>query len=161
MIVLGVDPGTATTGWGVVGKTDNSKLKLEGYGTIKTSSKTAYPQRLKSIYQELRKVIKKYRPEVMAVEELFFAKNLKTATSVGQARGVIILTGCQSGLEIREYTPLEVKLALVGYGRANKFQVQKMVKLILNLKDIPRPDDAADALAVAVCHLHTKKYSRA
>ena len=160
MIVMGIDPGTATTGWGIVKKMQNANCKMQNYGTIKTEAKTEFPERLKKIYRELRKIIKKYKPNVVVIEELFFAKNVKTAISVGQARGVAILAAVQSGIEVREFTPLQIKQALVGYGRAEKFQVQKMVKALLGLKEIPKPDDAADALAVAICHINSAKLSK-
>lgn len=160
MRILGIDPGTETTGWGVIDREQGGRIKVQDYGVIKTSSKSPFPKRLIGIYRDLTKVIEKFKPEVMAVEELFFARNLKTAVSVGQARGVALLAGAQAGLEIREYTPLEVKMALVGYGRAEKVQVQKMVKAVLGLKELPKPDDAADALAIAVCQAHSSAYSR-
>lgn len=149
-IILGIDPGIADTGFGVIDQRDDKTICLE-YGSIKTSSKLNMAERLEILNIELDKIICKYKPEVMAVEELFFNKNVKTALIVGQARGVIILTAKQNKIPVVEFTPLQVKQAVSTYGRASKMQVQKMVKLLLNLKQIPKPDDAADALAVAIC----------
>lgn len=150
MVILGIDPGTATVGYGLI-KTNQSKVEVIDYGCIQTSSLLKPAERLKKIYTELTKLIKKYRPEIMAVEDLFFFKNLKTAIKVSQARGVILLAGANNNVPVYEFTPLQVKQALTGYGRAEKIQMQKMVKLIFNLKEIPKPDDAADALAIAFC----------
>lgn len=154
MIILGIDPGLATTGYGVVEKKGNS-FKLIEYDTIITSSDKNDVDRLSILYEELLSLIDKFKPEQIAVEELFFNKNVKTAIRVGQARGVILLAGSQQGIEVAEYTPLQVKQAVVGYGRASKKQVQQMVKALLNLDDIPKPDDAADALAISICHGHS------
>jgi len=154
MIILGIDPGTATTGYGVI-ENNQGKLKAVDYGCILTDKKLKMSERLDFLGEELKKIIKKYKPQAMAVEELFFFKNAKTIITVGQARGVILFvgenTGKKTGLDIFEYTPLQVKQAVVGYGRADKRQVQEMVKAILGLNEIPQPDDAADALAVAIC----------
>ncbi len=158
MIVLGVDPGTATTGWGVLETVGSQRLAVRGCGAILTKSTMPFPERLKIIHQELKKVIKQYKPEVAAVEELFFAKNVKTAISVGHARGVILLTAIEENLETYEYTPLQVKQSLVGYGRAEKSQMQRMIKVLLGLKEFPKPDDVADALAVAFTHISNAKY---
>ena len=154
MIILGVDPGLATLGYACVEKNGNNFKKID-YGTITTPADMKNIDRLEKIYNELNDIIKKYSPQQMAVEELFFNKNVKTAIKVGQARGVILLTGAQAGLEVGEYTPLQVKQAVVGYGRASKMQVQQMVKALLSLDKIPKPDDAADALAVSICHGHS------
>lgn len=151
MIVLGVDPGTAITGYGLLEHTAN-RFRLLEYGTIRSSSQDDPAARLYDIFQGISAVIDRYNPEQMAVEELFFNKNVRTALVVGQARGVIMLAGHLKGLPVFEYTPLQVKQAVVGYGRAEKQQVQYMVKAILNLEEIPKPDDAADALAIAICH---------
>ncbi|HSH36429.1 crossover junction endodeoxyribonuclease RuvC [Schnuerera sp.] len=151
MIILGIDPGLAIVGYGVVEYIGNRYGVLD-YGVIRTDSKTSFPERLKIIYDELSILIEKYNPDDFAIEELFFNKNVKTAIQVGQARGVEILSAINKGLEVYEYTPLQIKQAVAGYGRADKKQVQEMVKLLLNLKKIPKPDDAADALAVAICH---------
>lgn len=159
MIILGIDPGTATTGYGII-KKERDKLFCLDNGCILTSSKEIFEKRLEKIYNETEKLIKKWNPDIMAIENLFFFKNEKTAFSVGQARGVIILAGIKGHLEIFEPTPLEVKQAVSGYGRADKTQIQKMVKLLLNLKDIPKPDDAADALAVAITCANTSRERR-
>ncbi len=154
MIIIGVDPGTATTGFGVL-KKEGQKYNILDYGVISTPAKTPLHDRLDTIFNELSDIIKKYKPDHIAVEELFFAANAKTAIAVGHARGVILLAGKKNGLLVFEYTPLEVKMALTGYGRADKNQIQQMVKALLSLKEIPKPDDAADALAVAICHAQT------
>ena len=156
MLVLGIDPGTAITGYGLV-KGEDDDLTLVVYGTITTSSDWPQPERLQRIYQELTAVIEDRQPTAVAVEELFFSKNVRTALSVGQARGVVLLAAANAGLPIHEYTPLQVKQAIVGYGRATKDQVQQMVKMLLALDSVPQPDDAADAIAVAICHIHSAK----
>lgn len=148
MIILGIDPGTAKCGWGIIEKND---LKLIDYGCIETSKDSPTGDRLKIIQKELRKIIKRYKPKKIGLESLFFFKNQKTAMKVAQAYGVIILTITQEKIPIIELTPLQVKQGMVGYGRAEKSQVQKMVQKFLKLKEIPKPDDAADALAVAIC----------
>jgi crossover junction endodeoxyribonuclease RuvC len=154
MIVIGIDPGIATTGFGVIEKQGN-KLKLIEYGAIVTPAHTALPRRLGQLASELRALIRRTTPVHMAVEELFFNTNAKTALVVGQARGVILLMGEESGLPVFGYTPIQVKLGVSGYGRADKNQVQQMVKQLLNIDKIPKPDDAADALAIAICHAHS------
>ncbi|MDO4542337.1 MAG: crossover junction endodeoxyribonuclease RuvC [Bacillota bacterium] len=151
MTILGIDPGTAICGYGVV-KKDNYRFSLVDYGVVNTPATMALEDRLVRIYDGIRELIRKYSPEEMAVEELFFNNNAKTALSVGHARGVVLLAGAHSSVPIFEYTPLQVKQGIVGYGRADKKQVQFMVKTMLNMSDIPRPDDAADALAIAICH---------
>ena len=150
MIILGLDPGVADMGYGVVEKKGDS-YKFVVCGSIKTSSKNEFPERLTTIYKELNLVIKKYKPMVVGIEELFFAKNTKTAIAVAQARGVTVLTARLNNLPVSEFTPLQIKQALTGYGRADKNQIQQMIKIILKLKEIPKSDDAADALAVAIC----------
>ena len=150
-IILGIDPGIADTGYGIIKKEGNGKLTCLAYGSIKTKAGTDLAERLDLLNRELNKIIKKHRPEIMAVEELFFCKNVKTALVVGHARGVTLLSARQNKIDVTEFTPLQVKQAVSTYGRAEKAQVQKMVKLLLNLKEIPKPDDAADALAVAIC----------
>ena len=151
MIILGIDPGTAITGYGALELTGN-RYKLLEYGVIK-SEKTKEPAaRLYTVFTGINRLIEQFIPDHMAVEELFFNKNTKTALAVGQARGVIILAAHLKGVSVFEYTPLQVKQAVVGYGRAEKKQVQYMVKAILNIPEIPKPDDAADALAIAICH---------
>ena len=154
MIIMGIDPGTAIVGFGLIKKLPD-KLKIIDYGCIKTEAKFSTAERLKKIDRQLTKLIKKYKPKRIAVEDIFFFKNLKTAVKVSQARGVILARAAQPKVSIIEYTPLQIKQAVTGYGRADKKQVQKMVKVILNLKEIPQPDDAADALATAICCAHS------
>ena len=157
MLVIGIDPGTATTGYGLIESKDEGSLKSVEYGVIETSSKLPPHQRLLKIYQQLQKLIDLHQPESGAVEKLFFQRNVKTAISVGQGRGVAMLALAEAGIPMMEYSPLEVKQAVVGYGRADKIQVQNMVKALLTLDELPSPDDAADALAVAICHIHSQK----
>lgn len=154
--VLGIDPGTATVGWGVVEQTDG-QLKSVAYGHISTSPKDGASARLKEIARDLEKIIANYHPDEAAIEKLFYFKNQKTIIEVAQARGVLLLTLAQKISIIAEYTPLQIKQSLTGYGRAEKHQMQHMVKSILKLKEIPKPDDAADALAIALCHLHSRR----
>lgn len=156
MIILGIDPGTATTGYGLI-KKEGQKYLMIKYGCVLTPAKTPLHDRLETIFEELSELIEEYKPKQIAVEELFFNQNTTTAMSVGQARGVVLLAAKKKGLEIFEYTPLEVKMALTGYGRADKKQMQQMVKVLLGLREIPKPDDAADALAIAVCHAQSHK----
>lgn len=156
MLTLGIDPGTATTGYGLV-RQGGKQLEQVSYGCIITASDEAPQARLGIIYKQLKALIAKYSPEVVAVERLFFGQNTKTAMAVGQSRGIVLLAAAESGVKIAEYTPLEVKLAITGYGKAEKKQVQQMVRVMLRLEDIPKPDDAADALAVAITHLHSYK----
>lgn len=156
MVILGIDPGTAITGYGLIAKQGNH-LKQIAFGVIRTIPETPTALRLQQTSQELKLIIKQYQPDVMAVEQLFFNKNVRTALAVGQARGVILLAGAEAGLDIIEYTPLQVKMAVVGYGRAEKRQVQEMVRILLCLGAIPKPDDAADALAIAICHANSSK----
>lgn len=155
MVILGIDPGTALTGFGVI-LDKKAELELVAYGCIETNKSFSTADRLKESDKQLSKIIQKYKPNKIAVEDLFFFKNLKTAIKVSQARGVILCRAAAAKCEIEEYTPLQVKQAVTGYGRAEKKQVQEMVKVILNLKEIPKPDDAADALAIAICCAHTK-----
>lgn len=157
MIILGIDPGTATTGYGLI-KKEGQNFKMIDYGCILTPAKTPLPDRINQIFDELTKIIKDNKPDQVAVEKLFFAKNTKTAIDVAQARGVILLAITKSKKPTFEYTPLEVKMALTGYGRADKRQMQAMVKTLLSLSEIPKPDDAADALAIAMCHGQTNRY---
>jgi len=154
MLVLGVDPGTAITGYGLVQEAEG-QLQAVAYGAITTPSDWALPQRLLKIYRDLTALIREYNPTEGAVEQLFFSRNVKTALAVGQARGVALLALAEGGLPVHEYTPLQVKQSVVGYGRAEKAQVQELVKLLLGLEVVPQPDDAADALAIAICHLHS------
>jgi crossover junction endodeoxyribonuclease RuvC len=154
MIILAIDPGTATTGFGVISYEGN-RFKIKDYGVISTESKTPSELRLQQIYDGIKRLITHYKPDHFAVEQLFFNTNVRTALAVGQARGVCMLAAANEGLAVYEYTPLQVKQSVVGYGRADKAQVQQMVKAILNLSEIPKPDDAADALALAICHAHS------
>lgn len=156
MIILGIDPGTATTGFGVIEEIAG-KINLVEYGIISTKPNQGLEYRLEQISNELTKIIKKHQPQEVAVEELFFTNNAKTAIAVGQARGVILLTARQNNVSLFEYTPLQVKNAVCGYGGADKAQVQKMVKMLLSLTEIPKPDDAADAVAIAICHSCSRK----
>ena len=153
MRILGIDPGYAILGWGVIDMKGN-QFKVVDYGAVTTDAKMEMPDRLKVLYNSLMDIITEYEPDVASIEELFFNTNAKTAILVGQARGVAVLACANSGLEIEEYTPLQIKQGLVGYGRAEKKQVQLMVKTIINLKEVPKPADTADALAAAVCHGH-------
>ena len=154
MRILGIDPGYAIMGYGVVELIGN-KFKVIEYGSIMTESRKNMTDRLKHLYYELMQLINRTDQDVAAIEELFFNTNTTTAIKVGQARGVSILACANSGIETNEYTPLQVKMALTGYGRADKKQVQHMTKTILNLKEVPKPDDTADALAIAICHGHS------
>lgn len=156
MLIIGIDPGFAITGYGVV-KYEGNKFSAVDYGAITTDSKTELPKRLLHLYESLDILIDKYKPSAISIEELFFNKNIKTALTVGHGRGVAVLAAAKSGVEVFEYTPLQVKQSVVGYGRAEKSQVQQMIKIILNLPEIPKPDDVADALAVAVCHAHSHR----
>ncbi|MBA7605899.1 Crossover junction endodeoxyribonuclease RuvC [subsurface metagenome] len=156
MIILGIDPGTAATGYGII-ETKKGGSKVLGYGCIKTTPKTSFPQRLKIIYQELGKIIREYSPDVIAIEQLFFARNVLTAISVGQAQGIIFLAAADADLDVVKYPPLQIKMTLTGKGRAEKSKVQKKIKRLLRLKKIPRPVDASDALAVALCHILLKR----
>ncbi len=156
MRVIGIDPGTAITGWGVVEGGGND-LKMIAAGVIITAAGTPFPERLQIIYRELTVLVDTWQPDSSAIEELFFSKNVKTALAVGHGRGAAMLALANAGLPITEYKPLEVKQAVTGHGGADKRQIQQMVKLLLSLDDIPRPDDAADALAVAICHLHSAR----
>ncbi len=156
MKILGIDPGTALVGWGII-ETVGADPKPVAYGHISTPAGTELPDRLIRIAEELDAIIRAHRPDEAAVEELFFSNNAKTAMSVGQARGAIVLTARRHGLPVAGYTPNQVKQSLTSYGRADKQQMQMMIKSILRLPDIPKPDDTADALAVAVCHAFSRK----
>lgn len=151
MIILGIDPGTASTGYGVVKKT--RVLKCLDYNVIRTKPSSNLGERLRKINNELAKVIREHRPDVLAIEKVYFFKNLKTAMPVSEAKGAILLTAAKKRLPVWEFTPLQVKLAVTGDGRADKKEVQKQIKKLLKLKEIPKPDDAADALAVAMTYL--------
>jgi crossover junction endodeoxyribonuclease RuvC len=156
MRVLGVDPGTLTSGYGIVAEEDH-KLFHVASGGISPSAKQPFPKRLKKIYEELEKVIEKYRPHAVVVEDIFVSKNIKSALKLGHARGVAILAAMNAGLPVFEYAPLEVKQAVTGVGKADKKQVQMMVKVLLDLPKTPHPADAADALAAAICHIHSSR----
>lgn len=159
MRILGIDPGIGRCGWAIV-NSQKSVVTSQDYGCIETSAKQNVADRLKKIHEEVSKLIKIYSPDALSIEELFFNTNSKTAFVVGQARGVILLAASQNNLDIAIYTPLQVKMAITGYGRADKNQIGQMVKTILKLKTIPKPDDAADALAVALTHAFSAKLSR-
>ncbi|GMA51928.1 crossover junction endodeoxyribonuclease RuvC [Alicyclobacillus contaminans] len=152
--IIGIDPGIARLGYGII-DTDGQRADAVAYGCIETPADWSVPLRLQHIYRALRELVEQYRPRWMAVEELFFNRNTTTAFVVGQARGVAILAGVESGLELAEYTPMQVKLAVTGYGKAEKRQIQEMVRILLRLAEAPKPDDTADALAVALTHAHT------
>jgi len=156
MIIIGIDPGTATTGYGLIKKT-GKKLQVVDYGCILTSPLLSPGERLKNINRDLNKLLDKHKPEVLAVESVYFFKNLKTAMPVSQAKGVILFTAAKKRIPVYEYTPLQVKMAVAGYGRAEKKQVQKMIKILLDLENKPedknkRKDDATDALGIAMCY---------
>lgn len=155
MLALGIDPGTATTGFGLVRENLDGGLAVVDYGVILTPAGLSQEKRLLLLYKRLMEIMLLHRPDCGAVEKLFFSRNVTTAISVGQARGVILLAMAQQGLPVGEYTPMEIKQAVTGYGGAEKLQVQIMIQSILELEELPRPDDAADALAVAVCHLQS------
>jgi crossover junction endodeoxyribonuclease RuvC len=159
MIVLGIDPGLSLTGWGVISAVSKDKIVPVQCGCVKTISSDTLMQRLGAINLELQSVIDKYNPEAAAIEELFFLKAAKSVAAVGQARGAIVLTLSLNSIPVFEYNPRFVKMALTGYGSADKYQMQHMVKNFLGLKEIPKPDDAADALAMAICHVNTQKFS--
>ena len=152
MRIIGIDPGTGIMGFGVIDAEENNKLALVDAGVIRTKTNQPLDERLVEIYEHLHDIIKQSQPQIMVIEKLFFAQNITTAISVSHARGVAMLAGKQAGLKIEEYTPLQIKQALTGYGRADKKQMQEMVRVMLVLKEIPKPDDCADALAAAICH---------
>jgi len=154
LIILGIDPGYAIIGYGVL-DFEKGKFRILDYGSITTKSTMEFSMRLKRIYMGIQELIDKYKPDSVAVEKLFFNKNTKTALKVGHGRGVVLLGGAMNDIDVFEYTPLQVKQAVCGYGRADKNQVQQMVKMLLGLKEVPKPDDTADALAVAICHAHS------
>lgn len=158
MLVIGIDPGTATTGYGFIQVSGDGGLQAIDYGVIETSPNYPPHQRLLQIFQQLQKMIDLHKPDSGAVEKLFFQRNVKTAISVGQGRGVAMLALAKAGITMAEYSPLEIKQAVAGYGRADKNQMQNMVKALLSLDELPSPDDAADALAVAICHVHSEKF---
>ncbi len=155
MVILGIDPGLATMGYGLI-ETDGMKHKLIQYGTLKTLAKQPMPQRLRSIFNGVNQLLDIYKPEEVAFEELFFAKNVSTAIPVGMARGAALVAAAQRTEKLFEYTPMQIKQAVTGHGRAEKYQVQMMVKMLLSMEEIARPDDAADALAVAITHANSR-----
>lgn len=157
MRILGIDPGTGILGFGVIELDKKGKAQLVDAGVIRTPVKENDAVRLQTIFEELTDVIMQTKPQIMAVEKLFFVTNQTTAMTVSQARGVVLLCGMQNQLKIYEYTPLQIKQALTGYGRADKKQIQEMVRVVLGLKEVPRPDDCADALAAAICHSMTMR----
>ena len=157
MIVIGIDPGTAITGYGVIEEYPDKSLHLVEHGAIRTPSGMDADQRLKILHEELTEKLHSFSPDCAAVEKLYFQKNVRTALNVGQARGVILLALAQIPIPVYEYNPMDIKLAVTGYGMAEKMQVQQMVKVLLCLREIPKPDDAADALAIAICHAHSAK----
>lgn len=154
MRILGIDPGYAIVGWGVLDYIGN-KFSVVDFGSIQTSADMDFNDRLLTIYDELDSIIKRTKPQYLSIEKIFYNSNAKTAINVSQARGVLLLCSIKNNLEIFEYTPLQVKQSVVGYGRAGKKQIQEMTKIILNLRQIPKPDDTADALAMAICHAHS------
>jgi crossover junction endodeoxyribonuclease RuvC len=158
-VTLGVDPGTATVGYAVVTE-ERGRLQLLVCDVIQTPPSLPFPERLRQIFHELSACIKEYQPQDVAVEELFFARNARTAIAVGQGRGIVLLAAAEAGLSVSEYTPMQVKQAVQGYGSATKHQVGEMVRMLLNLAAVPKPDDAADAAAIAICHLHSSRVSR-
>ncbi len=158
MKILGIDPGIGRMGWGVIEKSGVS-FKVYGFGCVETEPKSDIPGRLYAIYDEVCRIIDEYKPDTLSIEDLFFAKNVSTAFSVGQARGVVLLAASQKNLDVFVYTPSQVKSAVTGYGKADKKQVGQMVKLQLKLAEVPKPDDTADALAVALTHAVSKKYA--
>jgi crossover junction endodeoxyribonuclease RuvC len=157
-LALGIDPGLAATGYGLVRLESDGGLVAVSFGVILTPKVDSVPVRLESLYRDLRSLLRKHKPDTAGVEKLFFQRNVSTAIAVGQARGVTLLALQQAGLDVSEYTPNEVKQAVAGYGSADKRQVQDMVRVLLGMTEIPKPDDAADALAIAITHLNTKRY---
>jgi crossover junction endodeoxyribonuclease RuvC len=160
VLILGIDPGTATTGYGFVREADDGALLAVAYGVILTKAGVPMPERLLKLYNDLTALIQKHQPDEMAIEQLFFGKNVTTGITVAQARGVMLLAGEQAKLPMREYKPAEVKMSVAGYGDADKVQVQVMIQQLLELDAPPKPDDAADALAVAITHLNSTRFER-
>lgn len=155
MRIIGIDPGYAIMGYGILDYNGN-RFKTVQYGSIETKAGVPMPERLKLLYDGLTEIIQEYKPDEASIEELFFNRNVTTAIGVGEARGIAMLACVEGGLSVSEYTPMQIKQALVGYGKAEKKQVQMMVKTILNLKEVPKPDDTADAVAAAICHAHSR-----
>lgn len=160
MAVIGIDPGTAITGYGIVDEAQDGNLTALAYGVIETPSSIEMPARLLILYRKLTEILHLHRPQSGAVEMLFFQRNVRTALTVGQARGIALLALEENGVQLGEYSPLEVKLSVVGYGGADKHQVQVMVQALLRLSELPKPDDASDALAIAICHLNNSRYQQ-
>ena len=158
MRILGIDPGFAITGYSIIDYQGN-KFKLIYSGAVTTKAGVSFPLRLTKIYDDLSMIIDEYKPDAISVEELFFNNNVKTAINVAQARGVVLVVGCQKQIPTYEYTPLQIKQAVAGYGRADKIQVQKMVKAILNVEKLPKLDDTTDSMAAAICHAHSARFS--
>lgn len=158
MRILGIDPGFAITGYSIIDYQGN-KFRLIDGGAVTTKAGTSFPIRLTKIYDDLSMIIDEYKPDAISVEELFFNNNAKTAINVAQARGVVLIVGCKKGVPTFEYTPLQIKQAVTGYGRADKIQVQRMVKTILNVESLPKLDDTTDSMAAAICHAHSAKFS--
>lgn len=158
MRILGIDPGFAITGYSIIDYQGN-KFKLIDSGAVTTKAGESFPLRLTKIYDDLSTIIDEYKPDAISVEELFFNNNVKTAINVAQARGVVLVVGCQKQIPTYEYTPLQIKQAVAGYGRADKIQVQKMVKAILNVEKLPKLDDTTDSMAAAICHAHSARFS--
>ena len=158
MRILGIDPGFAITGYSIIDYQGN-KFKLIDSGAVTTKAGETFPLRLTKIYDDLSMIIDEYKPDAISVEELFFNNNVKTAINVAQARGVVLVVGCQKQIPTYEYTPLQIKQAVAGYGRADKIQVQKMVKAILNVEKLPKLDDTTDSMAAAICHAHSARFS--
>lgn len=158
MRILGIDPGFAITGYSIIDYQGN-KFRLIDSGAVTTKAGTSFPLRLTKIYDDLNMIIDEYKPDAISVEELFFNNNAKTAINVAQARGVVLIVGCKKGIPTFEYTPLQIKQAVTGYGRADKIQVQRMVKTILNVESLPKLDDTTDSMAAAICHAHSAKFS--
>jgi len=158
MKIIGIDPGSGGTGYGII-ETDGSAHRLVLYGAIQTGAKKPFHERLLKIHSELNKILEREKAEAMAIEEVFYAANVQVALRLGHARGVALLAAAEHGLSVHEYSPLEIKSAVVGYGRADKFQVQAMVRMLLNMPELPSPDHAADALAIAICHANRVKFA--
>ena len=159
MRILGIDPGYAITGYSIIDYQGN-KFKLVDSGAITTNAKESFPLRLTKIYDDLNLIIDEFKPDAISVEELFFNNNAKTAINVAQARGVVLIVGCKRNIPTFEYTPLQIKQAVTGYGRADKIQVQRMVKTILNVEKLPKLDDTTDSMVAAICHAHSSKFSQ-
>ena len=157
MLVIGIDPGTAITGYGIIAELPDKTLQMVECGAIRTPAKMAAEERLKTLHARLAHILQMHQPDCAAVEKLYFQRNVRTALQVGQARGVIVLALSQADVPVYEYNPMDVKLAVTGYGMAEKIQIQQMVKALLALPQVPKPDDVADALAVAICHAHSAR----